>query len=48
VNYNECEISGYNPEDGGSIVLRNVGIVPHHYTVSQSRRRLNTQFFRLL
>jgi hypothetical protein len=27
-----------NPEDGGSTVLRNVGILPHHYTVSQSWR----------
>jgi hypothetical protein len=25
-------------EDGGSTVLRNVGILPHHYTVSQSIR----------
>jgi len=23
------------PEDGGSNALRNVGIVPHHYTMSQ-------------
>jgi hypothetical protein len=23
------------PEDGGSIVLRNIGTIPHHYMVSQ-------------
>jgi hypothetical protein len=28
----------HNPEDGGSMDLRNVGILPQHYTVSQSRR----------
>jgi hypothetical protein len=27
-----------NPEDGGSMDLRNVGILPQHYTVSQPRR----------
>jgi hypothetical protein len=27
-----------HPEDGGSVVLRNVGILPHHCTASQSRR----------
>jgi len=27
-----------HPENGGSIVLRNVGILPQHYTVSQTRR----------
>jgi len=26
------------PEDGGSKVLRNIGILPQHYTASQSRR----------
>jgi hypothetical protein len=33
-------ISTYNyiPEDGVSMDLRNVGILPHHYTVSQPRR----------
>jgi len=35
---------GYNfislhPEDGGSLDLRNVGILPQHYTASQPRRR---------
>jgi hypothetical protein len=28
----------HNPEDGGSIDLWNVGILPQHYTVSQPRR----------
>jgi hypothetical protein len=28
-----------HPEDGGSKVVRNVGILPHHYTASQARRR---------
>jgi hypothetical protein len=27
-----------HPEDGGSTVLRNVGIILHHYTASQPRR----------
>jgi len=27
-------------EDGGNMTLRNVGIVPHHYTISQLRRPL--------
>jgi hypothetical protein len=26
-----------SPEDGYSVALRNVGILPHHYTVSQPR-----------
>jgi len=26
-----------NPEDGGSKVFRNAGILPQHYTVSQPR-----------
>jgi hypothetical protein len=28
----------HNPEDGGSMDLRNVGILPQHYTASQPRR----------
>jgi hypothetical protein len=28
----------HNPEDGGSMDLRNVGILPQHYTASQHRR----------
>jgi hypothetical protein len=28
----------HNPEDGGSMVLRNVGILPLHHTASQTRR----------
>jgi hypothetical protein len=28
-------LSSLHPEDGGSFVLRNVGILPHYYTVSQ-------------
>jgi hypothetical protein len=27
-----------NPEDGGSVVLRNVGILRNHYTASEPRR----------
>jgi len=27
------------PEDGGSMALRNVGILPHQYTASQPKRR---------
>jgi hypothetical protein len=27
-----------HPEDGGSNVLRNVGVLPQHHTVSQPRR----------
>jgi len=30
----------FRPEDGGSIVLRNVGIL-HHYTASEPRRPLH-------
>jgi len=26
------------PEDGGSMALRSIGILPHHYTASQPRR----------
>jgi len=29
---------GVNHEDGGSKVIRNVGILPRHYTASQPRR----------
>jgi len=25
------EVIVYHPEDGGSMALRNVGILPHHY-----------------
>jgi len=32
-----------HPEDGGSRVLRNVGILPHNDTVSQPRRRLEQE-----
>jgi hypothetical protein len=41
----ECEVTfrwtmlppiSLHPEDGDSMVLRNVGILPHHYTVSES------------
>jgi hypothetical protein len=28
----------HNPEDGGNMDLRNVGILPQHYTASQLRR----------
>jgi hypothetical protein len=28
-----------HPEDEGNMVLRNVGILTHHYTTSQPRRR---------
>jgi hypothetical protein len=31
------DVVGY-PEDGGNIVLRNIGILPYHYTALQSRR----------
>jgi hypothetical protein len=31
-------ISLFHPEDGGSMALRNVGILAHHYTVSQRRK----------
>jgi hypothetical protein len=31
----------FHPEDGGSKVLRNVGILPQQYMASQPRRRLN-------
>jgi len=27
----------YHPDDGGSMILRNVGILPHHHTVPQPR-----------
>jgi hypothetical protein len=41
-----CVVVGYHrfhPEDRGSMDLRNVGIPPQHYTVSQHRRpRLET------
>jgi hypothetical protein len=30
----QCKVV-YHPEDGSSKVLRNVDIVPHHYTLSQ-------------
>jgi len=29
-----------NPEDGGSMELRNVGILPQHYTASKPSTRL--------
>jgi hypothetical protein len=29
-----------HPEDGGSMVLQNVSILPQHYMVSQSRKTL--------
>jgi hypothetical protein len=28
-----------DPEDGGRKVLRNVGVPPHYYTLSKSRRQ---------
>jgi hypothetical protein len=28
----------HNPEDGGSMELRNAGILPQHYTASQPRK----------
>jgi len=28
----------FRPEDGGSMDLRNVGILPQHYTASQPQR----------
>jgi len=28
-----------NPEDGDSTVLRNVGVLPHHYTASHFKRQ---------
>jgi len=33
------------PEDGGSTVLRNVFILPQHYTASQPRTRLELPSF---
>jgi len=30
----------FHPEDGGNMSIRNVGILPHHYTVSQRTRIL--------
>jgi len=30
----------WRPEDGGSMVLRNVGILPHLYTASQSKKTM--------
>jgi hypothetical protein len=33
-----CSVVVGYPEDGGSKVLRNVGILPQHYTASESRR----------
>jgi hypothetical protein len=32
-----------HPEDGGSMILRNVGILPHHYKISQPRRPLQPE-----
>jgi hypothetical protein len=37
-----------HPEDGGSKVLRNVGILPHHYTVSRLRRPRNQSLYLLV
>jgi hypothetical protein len=35
----------FHHEDGGSMDLRNVGILPQHYTASEPRRpRLETQY----
>jgi hypothetical protein len=31
----------FHPADGARMVLRNVGIPPHHYTTSQSRRQIS-------
>jgi hypothetical protein len=28
----------FHPENGGSMAVQNVGILPHHYMVSQPRR----------
>jgi hypothetical protein len=33
-----CSDVGYHPEDGGSMILRNVYVLPHHYMLSQPRR----------
>jgi hypothetical protein len=32
------EVVGYHPKDGVGMVHRNIGILPHHYTVSQPGR----------
>jgi hypothetical protein len=32
--------TSFHPDDGGSMDLRKVGILPQHYTASQPRRRL--------
>jgi hypothetical protein len=40
----DINISAIHPEDEGSMDIRNVGILPQHYTASQSRRRLETCF----
>jgi hypothetical protein len=38
-------IAKFHPEDGDSMVLRNVGILPHKYTALQPRRlRLEMPF----
>jgi len=37
-NNNYDSRRGIHPEDGGSKVLRNVGIMPHPYTGSQPRK----------
>jgi len=46
VTYTPSDSScGLQGEDGGSMVLQNIGILPHHYAVSQPRRpELETQF----
>jgi len=31
-------MTSLQPEDGGSMVLQNVGILPQHYMASQSRK----------
>lgn len=33
-----CYLHLLQDEDGGHMILRNVGILTHHYTVSRSRR----------
>jgi hypothetical protein len=38
VSYYHNTTRCHNPEDGGSMELWNVGILPQHYTMSQSRR----------
>jgi len=35
---NHNTIRRHNPEDGGSMILRNFGVLPQHYMASQRRR----------